>query len=126
MVIDIIIIIMTSEYRVLLKSFVETICDWTWVHLYESTKVRPNFKNVINISFHNLILRMIKLIFDPIYPIWIKKHLMEWGKNLPSIKGKMKSECFYEIIDFPKHHQKNLIDFCPESLFRLGVESYWE
>ena len=30
----------------------------------------------------------------------------------------MKSECIYEIIDFPKYHRKNLIDFCPESLFR--------
>ena len=36
-------------------------------------------------------------------------------------KGQMKSECIYEIIDFPKYHQKNLIDFCPESLFRLGM-----
>ena len=38
-------------------------------------------------------------------------------------KGQMKSECIYEIIDFPKYHQKNLIDFCPESLFRLGMLS---
>jgi hypothetical protein len=30
----------------------------------------------------------------------------------------MKSECIYEIIDFPKYHRKNLIDFCPEILFR--------
>ena len=36
-------------------------------------------------------------------------------------KGQMKSECIYEIIDFPKYHQKNLIDFSPESLFRLGM-----
>ena len=45
---------------------------------------------------------------------------MEWGKNLPSIKGKMKSECINEIIDFAKHHQKNLIDFCPGRFYRLG------
>ena len=38
-------------------------------------------------------------------------------------KGQMKSECTYEIIDFPKYHQKNLKDFCPESLFRLGMLS---
>ena len=38
-------------------------------------------------------------------------------------KGQMKSECIYEIIDFPKYHQKNLIDFCPERLFRLGMLS---
>ena len=31
------------------------------------------------------------------------------------------SECTYEIINFPKYHRKNLIDFCPESLFRLGM-----
>ena len=33
----------------------------------------------------------------------------------------MKSECIYEIIDFPKYHQKILIDLCPERLFRLGM-----
>ena len=31
-------------------------------------------------------------------------------------KGQMKSECIYEIIDFPKYHLKN---FCPGRLFRL-------
>ena len=36
-------------------------------------------------------------------------------------KGQMKSECIYEIIDFPKYHRKNLIDFCSESSFRLGI-----
>ena len=36
-------------------------------------------------------------------------------------KGQMKSEHIYEIIDFKKYHQKNLIDFCPERLFRLGM-----
>ena len=35
-------------------------------------------------------------------------------------KGQMKSECIYEIIDFPKYHRIYLIDFCPESLFRLS------
>ena len=35
----------------------------------------------------------------------------------------MKSECIYEIIHFPKHHRNNLIDFCPESLFKLGMLS---
>ena len=38
-----------------------------------------------------------------------------------STKGQIMSECIYEIIDFPKYHQKILIDFCPESLFRLGT-----
>ena len=37
-----------------------------------------------------------------------------------SSKGQMKSECIYEIINFPKYHSKYLIDFCPESLFRLA------
>ena len=36
-------------------------------------------------------------------------------------KGQMKSECIYEIINFPIYLRKNLIDFCPESLFRLGM-----
>ena len=30
----------------------------------------------------------------------------------------MKSECIYEIINFPKCHRKNLIDFCP-GFYRL-------
>ena len=34
-------------------------------------------------------------------------------------KGQIMSECIYEITHFPKDHQKNLIDFYPESLFRL-------
>ena len=37
------------------------------------------------------------------------------------LKVQMISECIYEIIDFPKYHRKHLIDFCPESLFRLGM-----
>ena len=37
------------------------------------------------------------------------------------LKGQIKSECIYEIMVFPKYHRKNLIDFCPESLFRLGM-----
>ena len=31
------------------------------------------------------------------------------------------SECIYEIINFPKYHWKNLIDFCPARLFRLSM-----
>ena len=53
-------------------------------------------------------------------------------------KGQMKSECIYEIIDFPKYHWKNLIDFCPGRFYRLGtyvdccapllicIAHYWE
>ena len=40
-----------------------------------------------------------------------------WG----ACKGQMKSECIDEIIDFSKYHLKNLMDFCPERLFRLGM-----
>ena len=36
-------------------------------------------------------------------------------------KGQMKLEYIFEIIDFPKYRRKNLIDFYPESLFRLGM-----
>ena len=44
-------------------------------------------------------------------------------KNLGSgvSKGQVMSEYIYEIIDFPKYNRKNLIDFCPESSFRLGM-----
>ena len=41
--------------------------------------------------------------------------------NQLPFKGQMKSECIYEIIDFPKYHWKNLINICPERLFRLGM-----
>ena len=37
------------------------------------------------------------------------------------LKGQMKSKCIYEIIDFPKYHLKNLIDFCPGRFYRLGT-----
>ena len=36
-------------------------------------------------------------------------------------KGQMKSKCIYEIIDFPKYHRKNLIDFWPGRFYRLGT-----
>ena len=42
------------------------------------------------------------------------------------IKGQMKWECIYEIIDFPKYHWKNLIDFCPGRFYRLGTcDLFW-
>ena len=31
------------------------------------------------------------------------------------------SECIYEIIDLPKYHRKNLVDFCPGTLYRLDA-----
>ena len=48
-----------------------------------------------------------------------------WNEENWETKGQMKSECIYEIIDFPKYHWKNLIDFCHESLFRLGMLCTW-
>jgi len=41
----------------------------------------------------------------------------EEGRTIKEAKDQMKSECTYEIIDFPKYHRKKLIDFCSESLF---------
>ena len=43
----------------------------------------------------------------------------EYFLNFP--KGQIMSECIYEITDFPKYHQKNLIDFCPGRSYRLGA-----
>ena len=53
--------------------------------------------------------------------LWIDEYIFFSKLRIPVSlgKGQMKSECIYEIIDFPKYPQKNLIDFCPESLFRL-------
>ena len=42
-------------------------------------------------------------------------------EKLSIAKGQMKSECIYEIIDFPKYHGKNVINFCPEMLFKIGM-----
>ena len=40
--------------------------------------------------------------------------------NLPHAvgKGQIMSKCIYEIIDFPKYHWKNLLDFCPGRFYR--------
>ena len=35
--------------------------------------------------------------------------------DLGFVKGQIKSEWIYEVIDFPKYQLKNLKDFCPES-----------
>ena len=51
----------------------------------------------------------------------IRKAENEFFKIRWVCKGQMKSKCIYEIIDFPKYHRKYLIDFCPASLFRLGL-----
>ena len=40
-------------------------------------------------------------------------------------KGQIMSECIYEIINFPKYHWKNLIDFCPGRFYRLGTYLCW-
>ena len=41
-------------------------------------------------------------------------------------KGQIMSECIDEIIDFPKYHRKNLIDFCPGRFYRLGTcDLFW-
>ena len=39
----------------------------------------------------------------------------------PTCKGQIMSKCIYEIIDFPRYHQKHLIDFCPGRFYRLGT-----
>ena len=36
------------------------------------------------------------------------------------------SECIHDIIDFPKYHRKNLIDYCPGWFYRLGTyDLFW-
>ena len=36
-------------------------------------------------------------------------------------EGHIMSESIYEIINFPKYHQKSLTDFCPGRFYRLGT-----
>ena len=46
------------------------------------------------------------------------------GNNfLYQSKGQIMSECIYEIIDLPKYHRKNFIDFFPGIFFRLGTSA---
>ena len=40
-------------------------------------------------------------------------------KVLTLAKDQIMSECIYEIINFPKYHQKNLIDFYLGRFYRL-------
>ena len=67
------------------------------------------------------------LQFSNEYKKDLKKGYLHWKisqNKCPSFdnyKGQIMSECIYEIIDFPKYHRKNLPDFCPENLFRLGL-----
>ena len=48
-------------------------------------------------------------------------------KNLDSwvSKGQIISDCIYEIINFPRYHRKNLIDFCSGRFYRLGTSDLW-
>ena len=41
--------------------------------------------------------------------------------RLTITKGQIMSQCIYEIINFPKYHRKDFIDFCPGRFYRLGT-----
>ena len=56
----------------------------------------------------------------PTFLVWSNFIWNKWCNHVLS-RGQMKSECIYEIIDFPKYQRKNLINICPESLFWLGM-----
>ena len=56
----------------------------------------------------------------------LKTNPWKFGQKQFTVKGQIKSECIYEIIDFPKYHRKNLIDFCPGRFYRLGTcDLFW-
>ena len=55
-----------------------------------------------------------EIVFPP-----FRSQYTNLDSKLLATKGQIMSECIYEIIDFPKYHLKNLIDFCPESLYML-------
>jgi hypothetical protein len=42
-------------------------------------------------------------------------------KKLTNTKGQIMSECIYEIINFPKYHQKDMIDSYPGRFYGLGT-----
>ena len=63
-------------------------------------------------SLSNALLKGVKIVTFP--------------ASSTSFKGQIMSECIYEIIDFPKYHRKNLIDFCPGRFYRLGTwDLFW-
>ena len=73
---------------------------------------------------HRLLFTGLSRPFTPKEMRGKKGNLLKGFENktvLKILKGQMMSDCIFEIIDFPKYHRKNLIVFCPESLFRLGV-----
>ena len=53
--------------------------------------------------------------WPPTFTWWFDIIRVQFISTTSATKGQMKSECIYEIIDFPKYHQKFLINF------RLGM-----
>ena len=91
----------------------ETHCILSYTYLLKKCKSCQLMKAIHN-EADFLKRHLCSLVFTKL------AHLVRYNekKNVFG-KGQMKSECIYKIFDFPKYHQKHLIDFCPE--FRLGM-----
>ena len=82
----------------------------------------------VDLKIINLYLRWSFERFDWTWRRWYVhswKIFWRWSGYISLVfchfKGQIMSECIYEIIDFPKYHQRKLIDFCPRWLYRLGT-----
>ena len=73
----------------------------------------------------NVLDYMHQLIIHYHIPFLRQKRILDYWK-IQVGKGQIMSECIYEIINFPKYHRKNLIDFCPGRFYRLGTcDLFW-
>ena len=91
-----------------------------WLNFQFSSLV-TRFK--LNMKFLVMLFWIFKYFLNTKAVRWMSKDVKSISHNRTHmcIKGQMKSDCIYEIIDFPKYSWKKLKDFCPESLFRLGI-----
>ena len=96
------------------------------------TRFHGVFWNEIMASLQNLGLFLKNKLFQtwikwktPSAENWIinlqQDILVSDTKSLLHSKSLIKSEWFYEIINFPKYQLKNLKDFCPEKFYRIGA-----
>ena len=87
-----------------------------WLNFQFSSLV-TRFK--LNMKFLVMLFWIFKYFLNTKAVRWMSKDVKSISHNRTHmcIKGQMKSDCIYEIIDFPKYHRKKLTDFCPKIFF---------
>ena len=99
-----------------------------WLNFQFSSLV-TRFK--LNMKFLVMLFWIFKYFLNTKAVRWMSKDVKSISHNRTHmcIKGQMKSDCIYEIIDFPKYHRKKLINFCPKMFFLFffltDITHYW-